>query len=148
MDSNIMIDKLKEQYLKLSKWKKELKENLLINNDKKKAVDIYLIRKKWLEEYERKFLNAKIFDEKLIKSNNGLESINNEKLILSQKIDMRSFTEFFPLNRISWILLTKDTNEKEIYFKGYYLNNILFLEGKSDSKSKLLWIFFMIKKII
>ena len=138
---------LKEQNSKLSKWKEELKKYLSKNTDKKIYMDFFLIRKKWLEKYEKKFFNNNINDKELIKSYYSFEKINNENLVLSQTKDIKSFPEFFPLNKICWnSFQRKDIKEKEIYLKGYILNNLLLLEVENDSKTKLLWIFFYDKK--
>ena len=50
-------EKIDRQYKELTNWKKELKGKFLDKNIQK--IDLYLIRKEWLEMYEDKIFKIK-----------------------------------------------------------------------------------------
>ena len=145
MEDNIK-KKIEEQIKKLSKWKTNLKNELLINSNT--PINLFLIMKEWLDKYE-KIINIKYNNYKdLVSSYSKLEDINETRVFSSTPLSFNFRKELFPLNQECWVSFQKNDNinVNYIYNKGQFLNKILLFELRKYSQSILYGIFFYDKQ--
>ena len=123
------------QNSKMNEWKKKLKEYL--SNKTEKTMDLFIVTKEWLDNYEK----------------NNLEAINNNK---SNNINfefdstelIRKFSEAYTIYTFPTIFVLDKGCEIKNNFKveGKFTNNILLLDMKKFSKFKF-YIFFCLSQI-
>ena len=118
-------------------WEQQLKYDLSKNC--KKNIDLFLVEKKWLDNYLNE--NENINKNDLIEKNNNdlIESLKN--YLISKNIDI--LPQIFPVN-ISILFSSKRNlfKEKASFLKGKIINNLLLI----DFKNNLYCFFFLYKE--
>ena len=144
MDENQGIyKKIKEQNQELSKWEKSLKEN--ITKNEKSDINLFLIKKEWLDKYKTMFFNIQYNEnikKDLIISYINFFKYNDFQIKLAETIDIKTIKEIFPLNESSWLSFQNNNNQNNISHTGHFLNNMLLFEITNLRNSKLYGIYF------
>ena len=130
-DDNFSIRCLK--YLKMDEWKKKLKEYL--SNKTEKIMDLYIVTKEWLDNYEKNNLDTI----------NNNEKINNINFEFDSTELIRKFSEAYTIYSFPIIFVLDKDCEIESNFKveGKFTNNILLLDMKKIAKFKFYIFFFL-----
>ena len=147
--SSEKIDFLKEQ---LIKWKKEMLD--MLSNKIYRKLDIYLVKQKYLKNFEEMLLNSNNKDNKdqlkqSLKKNDSIINDSNEILNIFNKpenINKDKLPRIFPLNKelykfFSQLKLNKDNNSKYMEsFKCYFGDGLLKIKI-----NELLYLFFFVE---
>ena len=113
---------------KMNEWKKKLKEYL--TNKTEKTMDLYIVTKEWLDNYEK----------------NCLDEINNKECYNSTKL-IQKFSEVYTIYTLPIIFVLDNDFEIENNFKveGKFINNILLLDMRKYAKI-LIYSFFCLSQ--
>jgi len=123
------------QNSKMDEWKKKLKEYL--SNKTEKIMDLYIVTKVWLDNYEKNNLDTI--------NNNGKN--NNIDIEFDSTELIRKFSEAYSIYTFPTIFVLDKGCEIKNNFKveGKFINNILLLDMKQYAKFKL-YIFFCLSQ--
>ena len=104
-----MLDNIKDQKVQLSNWKKEFVCSLLMNSFN--SLNVYVINKEWLENYEQFIFNSQNESE-LINFNNTYQYLDNTNLFNS--FNIKELPKISVLNESCIKALIGDSNLEKI----------------------------------
>jgi len=146
-ENQIILDNIKDQKEKLLKWKKEFEMALLSNKNEK--VNIFLVKKEWLENYEQFICDKNMKESELIDfyNSNKYMDIN---IIFDYKKNIKEYPELYVLNEEVFNSLIRNTNtERQILipkiFNGKYSDKIFSIEIKTANNHLIYCLFFLDK---
>ena len=142
MRQNIKIlDNIKDQKAQLSNWKKEFECSLLMNSFN--SLNVYVINKEWLENYEQFIFNSQNESE-LINFNNTYQYLDNTNLFNS--FNIKELPKISVLNESCIKALIGDSNlEKLKTLNGRFCYKKFIIEILNKKYNKVYAIFFMDK---
>jgi len=143
-ENQIILDNIKDQKEKLSKWKEDFEKTLLSN--KNENVNIFLVKKEWLENYEQLILDTNKKESELIDFYNSNKYMDNN-IIFDYKKNIKEYPELYVLNEevINSLIRTEKQILNPKKFQGKYSDKIFSIEIKTTDNHLIYCLFFLDK---
>ena len=128
---------------KLSKWLKELNDNLQMKQNL--HIKIFLISKKCFDKYIQEVFNTNKTEIELIKSHYNYGFNNNilKKELFNAK-NINSLPEIFPLNLSCWVPLQENYHYQQYILEVNFYNKLLLFDLKKYIKSVIIYCLFFL----